>query len=182
MMTPTKAQNQPIQRVVLLDLGTKSRASGDSPMFYTRLRVFALFMLASQVVLHLPATMFPNATRVVVAAERNPDADGNYHVGDGVSQPRFLSGPEPQPTPEARQKHVRGTVVIWTVVAEDGTPKDVHVVRSVGDELNLQDKYLAGALDGNAVTCVQQSRYEPARFKGKPVAVQIQVKVSYKAD
>jgi TonB family protein len=151
-------------------------------MCYTRLRGFALFLLASQVVLRLPATMFPDSIRVVAAAERNPNADGNYHVGDGVSQPKFLSGPEPQPTPEARQKHVRGTVLIWTVVAEDGTPKDVHVARSVGEELSLQDKYLAGALDGNAVRCVQQSRYEPARFKGKPVAVQIQVRVSYKAD
>jgi TonB family protein len=151
-------------------------------MCYTRLRVFAFLLLALQVVLRLPATIVPDSTSEVAAAERNPDADGNYHVGDGVSHPKLLYGPEPQTTQEARQKHVRGTVVIWTIVAEDGTPKDVHVARSVGEDLSLPDKYLAGSLDGNAVSCVQQYRYEPARFKGKPVAVQIQIRVSYKAD
>jgi TonB family protein len=151
-------------------------------MRYTRLRVFALFLLVSQVFHRLPAMTLPDSTGEVAAAERNPDADGNYHVGDGVSRPKLLYGPEPQTTQEARQKHIRGTVVIWTIVAEDGTPKDVHVARSVGEDLSPQDKYLAGSLDGNAVNCVQQYRYEPARFRGKPVAVQIQIKISYKAD
>jgi TonB family protein len=151
-------------------------------MCHPRLRVFASLLVALQLVLHLPTTIVPDSAKDVAAAERNPDANGNYHVGNGVSLPKFLYGPEPQTPQEARQKHIRGTVVIWTVVAEDGTPKDVHVARSVGEDLNAQDKYLAGALDGNALSCVQKYRYEPARFKGKPVAVQIEIRINYKAD
>jgi hypothetical protein len=114
-------------------------------MRYTRIRVFAFLLLASQVFHRLPATVLFNSPREVAAAERNPDADGNYHVGDGVSRPKLLYGPEPQTTQEARQKHIRGTVVIWTIVTKDGTPKDVHVARSVGEDLSPQDKYIAGS-------------------------------------
>jgi len=149
-------------------------------MFKARPCVFTFLLLALQVFHLLPAPFLPNSASAVSAAERNPDAGGHYHVGDGVSQPKLVYGPEPQPTQEARQKHIKGTVVVWTVVAEDGTSKDVHVARSVGEDLSPEDKYLAGPLDGNAVNCVQQYRYEPARFKGKPVAVQIQIKISYK--
>ena len=148
-------------------------------MHYIRLWAFALSFLA------LPPSMVGslfNATTEVQAAERNPDANGNYHVGDGVSPPKILYAPEPDTPKEAREKHIRGTVVILAVVAEDGTPKDVHVARSVGEDLSPQDKHLAGALNGNAIKCVQQYRFSPARFKGKPVAVQIPIKVSYKAD
>jgi hypothetical protein len=127
-------------------------------------------------------TLFVAAyTRGVAAAERNPDALGNYHVGDGVSPPTVLYAPEPKTTEEARQKHIRGTVLILAVVAEDGTTKDVHVVRSIGEDLGPQDKTLAGPLNGNAIKCVQQSRYRPALFKGKPVAVQVQIRVNYKS-
>jgi TonB family protein len=148
-------------------------------MFKVRPCVFTFLLLALQVFHRLPASILPNPARVIAAAERNPNADGNFHVGDGVSQPKLVYGPAPQATQEARQKHIKGTVVVWTIVAEDGTPKDVHIARSVGEDLSPQDKYLAGPLDGNAVNCVQQYRYEPARFKGKPVAVQIQIKISY---
>jgi Gram-negative bacterial TonB protein C-terminal len=120
-------------------------------------------------------------SKEVAAAERNPDANGNYHVGDGVSPPMVLYAPEPETTEESRQKHIGGTVFILAIVAEDGTTKDVHVVRSIGEDLSQQDKPLAGPLNGNAVKCVQRYRYKPARFKGKPVAVQISIQVSYKS-
>jgi TonB family protein len=127
----------------------------------------------------LPVKHSDPATEVGGAVQ-NPDANGNYHVGDGVSPPAVLYAPEPEIPEEARQKHIKGTVFILAVVAEDGTTKDVHVIRSIGDELSQQDKPLAGALNGNAIKCVQLSRYKPAQFKGKPVAVQIPIQVSYK--
>jgi TonB family protein len=149
-------------------------------MYYTRLRVFAFMLPTIHMFYRLPVAIVSDLTATVAAAERNPNADGNFHVGDGVSQPKLVYGPEPQATQEARQKHIKGTVVVWTIVAEDGNPKDVHVARSVGEDLSPQNKYLAGPLDGNAVNCVQQYRYEPARFKGKQVSVQIEIKISYK--
>jgi Gram-negative bacterial TonB protein C-terminal len=151
-------------------------------MRYSSVCFIALLLLLLQILHPLPLTTCPNAPREVSAAERNPDADGIYHVGDGVSTPRALYAPEPETTKEARQRHLRGTVVVWAIVAEDGVPKDVHLARSIGEDLAPQDKNLAGSLNGNAIKCVQQSRYEPARFKGKPVPVQIEVRVSYRAD
>jgi outer membrane biosynthesis protein TonB len=151
-------------------------------MRYSSVLVIAFLLLALKVFHCLPVGLLSDSAGEVAAAERNPDANGNYHVGDGVSTPKILYAPEPEASKEARQKHIRGTVVIWAIVAEDGIPKDAHVARSIGEDLSPQDKYLAGSLNGNAIKCVQQSRYEPGRFKGKPVAVQVQIKVSYKTD
>jgi outer membrane biosynthesis protein TonB len=151
-------------------------------MRYCSVCVMAFLLLTFQVIQPLRARILFKSAKEIAAAERNPDANGNYHVGDGVSLPKILYAPPPETTKEARQKHIRGTVVIWAIVADDGTPRDVHVARSIGEDLSPQDKYLAGSLNGNAVKCVQQYRYEPAKFKGKPVAVQIQIKVSYKTD
>lgn len=139
------------------------------------------FFLPSLHVFHVAPLQAFSDSREVAAAERNPDANGNYHVGDGVSPPLVLYAPQPETTEEARQRHIRGTVFILAVVAEDGTTKDVHVVRSIGEELSQQDKPLAGALNGNAIKCVQRYRYKPARFKGRPVAVQIPIQISYKS-
>jgi TonB family protein len=151
-------------------------------MRYSSVFVIAVLLLASKMFHPSPIMLLSEPAWAVAAAEHNPDADGNYHVGDGVSPPKALYAPEPETTKEAREKHITGTVVVWAIVTKDGTTKDVHVARSVGEDLSPQDKYLADSLNGNAIKSVQQSRYEPARFKGKPVPVQIQINVSYKAD
>ena len=151
-------------------------------MRYSSVCVLASFLLASMTFHPLPITVRPVPASEVAAAERNPDANGNYHVGDGVSLPKILYAPEPVITDEARRRHIRGTVEILAIIAADGTPKDIHVTRSIGQRLSLQDKELTSSLNGNAIKAVRQSRYEPAQFKGKPVAVQIRIKVSYKSD
>jgi hypothetical protein len=111
-------------------------------MYCNRVYVVAFLLLALQVFQPLPIMVL--SAREVAAAGRNPDANGNYHVGDGVSPPKVLYAPEPEITKDARQRHIRGTVVILAIVAGDGTTKDVHVVRSLGEDLSPQDKYLAG--------------------------------------
>jgi periplasmic protein TonB len=113
-------------------------------------------------------------------ARPNPDADGNYHLGDGVTAPKVISAPEPVPTEEARKKHIGGTVVLWVIVDQDGAPKDVRVARSLGADLSQDDKHIAGVLDDNARKAVEQYRFEPGRFHGKPVPVEIEVRVTYR--
>jgi periplasmic protein TonB len=147
-------------------------------MYTTPVYMVALVTLTLHGVHAVPLEVLSDS-REVAPAKRNPDANGNYHVGDGVSPPIVLYTPEPKTTEETRERHIRGTVFILAVVAEDGTTKDVHVVRSIGEDLSQQDKPLAGILNGNAVKCVQLSRYKPAQFKGKPVAVQIPIQISY---
>jgi len=94
---------------------------------------------------------------------------GIYRVGGGVSAPRTLFSPDPEYSEEARRAKFQGTVVLWLIVGADGTPRDMRVVRSVGM-----------GLDEKALDAVRTWRFEPARKDGQPVAVQINVEVSFR--
>jgi periplasmic protein TonB len=94
---------------------------------------------------------------------------GIYRVGGGVSAPRTLFSPDPEYSEEARRAKFQGTVVLWLIVSPDGTPRDLRVMRSVGM-----------GLDEKAIQAVRTWRFEPARKDGQPVAVQINVEVSFR--
>lgn len=94
---------------------------------------------------------------------------GLYRVGGGVSAPRPVYAPDPEYSEEARKAKYQGTVVLWMVVAPDGRPRDVRIVRSVGM-----------GLDEKALAAVRTWRFDPARKDGRPVAVQINVEVSFR--
>jgi TonB family protein len=94
---------------------------------------------------------------------------GIYRVGGGVSAPRALYAPDPEYSEEARKAKYQGTVVLWVVVGADGRPRDIRIARSVGM-----------GLDEKAIEAVRQWRFEPARRDGTPVAVQINVEVSFR--
>jgi TonB family protein len=94
---------------------------------------------------------------------------GVYRVGGGVSAPRTLFSPDPEYSEEARRSKFQGIVVLWLVVSPDGIPRDLRVMRSVGM-----------GLDEKALEAVRTWRFEPARKDGQPVAVQINVEVSFR--
>jgi TonB family protein len=94
---------------------------------------------------------------------------GLYRVGGGVSAPRTIYAPDPEYSEEARKAKYQGTVVLWLIVGPDGRPRDMRIVRSVGM-----------GLDEKAVEAVRTWRFEPARKDGRPVAVQINVEVSFR--
>ena len=94
---------------------------------------------------------------------------GPYHVGGGVSAPHAIYAPDPEYSEEARKAKFQGTVVLWMVVAPDGLPHDVRVMRSAGM-----------GLDERAIETVKTWRFDPARKDGQPVAVQISVEVSFR--
>lgn len=90
-------------------------------------------------------------------------------AGPCGTAPKVKYSPDP-PYPEAaRKEHIEGTVVLWLVVDGDGVPQDIKVARS-----------LRGDLDAAALKTVQNWRFEPATFDGKPVAVQINVEVNFR--
>ena len=70
---------------------------------------------------------------------------------------------------EARKAKYQGTCVLWLVVGPDGRPRDIRVARSLG--LGLDEK---------AIEAVKTWKFEPAMKDGKPVAVQINVEVSFR--
>ncbi|HXY04536.1 MAG TPA: energy transducer TonB [Terriglobales bacterium] len=94
---------------------------------------------------------------------------GVFHVGGGVSAPRPVFTPDPEYSEEARKAKYQGTCVLWLIVGPDGKPRDIKVSRTLG--LGLDEK---------AIEAVKQWKFEPAMKDGKPVAVQINVEVSFR--
>jgi periplasmic protein TonB len=93
---------------------------------------------------------------------------GVYKVGGGVSGPKVVFSPDPEYSEEARKAKFQGTCVLWLIVGPDGKPREIKVARTVG--LGLDEK---------AMEAVKNWRFEPAMKDGKPVAVQINVEVTF---
>ncbi len=94
---------------------------------------------------------------------------GVYHVGGGVSAPRPIYAPDPDYSEEARKAKYQGTVVLWVIVGTDGHPRDIRVYRSLGM-----------GLDEKAIERIRTWRFEPAHKGGVPVAVQVNIEVSFR--
>ena len=86
-----------------------------------------------------------------------------------MSAPKVLFQADPEYSEEARKAKYQGTCVLWLVVGADGKPRDIRVQRTLG--LGLDEK---------AIEAVKTWRFEPALKDGKPVAVQINVEVSFR--
>jgi len=94
---------------------------------------------------------------------------GVFRVGGGVSAPKAVYSPDPEYSEEARKAKYQGTCVLWLIVGPDGRPRDMRVSRTLG--LGLDEK---------AIEAVKTWRFEPAMKDGRPVAVQINVEVSFR--
>jgi periplasmic protein TonB len=94
---------------------------------------------------------------------------GAYRVGGGVSAPRPIYDPDPEYSEEARHAKYQGTVLLWVVVGPDGGPRDIRVQRSLGM-----------GLDEKAIEAVRKWKFEPSMKDGHPVAVQVNIEVSFR--
>jgi len=94
---------------------------------------------------------------------------GVFRVGGGVSAPKIIYQPDPEYSEEARKAKYSGTCMLWLVVGPDGKPRDIRVARTLG--LGLDEK---------AIEAVRTWRFEPAMRDGRPVAVMINVEVSFR--
>ncbi len=94
---------------------------------------------------------------------------GVFRVGGGVSAPVCKQCPDPEYSEEARKAKVQGTVVLGVIIGPDGKPYDIQVKNSLG--MNLDEK---------AIDAVRSWRFEPAKMKGKPVPVKINVEVNFR--
>jgi TonB family protein len=129
-----------------------------------------------------PATPQPDTNKQPEQAKPiprpNPDASGNYHVGDGVTAPRLIFSVEPEFTEKARKRKINGNVTVQLIVDTDGHVRDAHVIKSSAENMtNKKDLEVASMLDQKAVEAVSQYRFKPATFQGKPVPVEARVEV-----
>jgi protein TonB len=94
---------------------------------------------------------------------------GPYRVGGGVSAPRALFAPDPEYSEEARKAKYQGVCVLQVVVGPDGRPRDIRVFQTLGM-----------GLDEKAVAAVRRWKFDPAQKDGKPVAVLVNIEVTFR--
>jgi TonB family protein len=94
---------------------------------------------------------------------------GVYRPGGAVSAPRLVKEVRPRYTAEAFRNMVQGTVTLDVVVAANGRPSQIRVVRSLD----------RGGLDDEAAAAVAQWRFEPGRLAGAPVDVLVTIMVDF---
>jgi len=94
---------------------------------------------------------------------------GAYRIGGGVSAPGVLFKVEPEYSEEARKAKWQGTVVLSVVVDDQGRPRDVKVLRSLGL-----------GLDQKAMDAVSQWKFKPGTKDGTPVPVIATIEVNFR--
>jgi periplasmic protein TonB len=76
---------------------------------------------------------------------------------------------DPEYTKEALDAKLQGVVVLSFVVAVDGIPSEITVVRGLGS-----------GLDEKAVECLQQWRFTPATRNGEPVPEKVSLEMIFR--
>jgi protein TonB len=88
-------------------------------------------------------------------------------VGGNVRPPQRIHDVAPQYPELARQAKKSGVVILEAVIAEDGTVRDLRVLRSIP------------LLDQAAVDAVKQWRFSPTLLNDRPIPVVMTVTVSF---
>jgi TonB family protein len=94
---------------------------------------------------------------------------GPFQPGSGIEPPVLLREVRPLYTDEARRRAIEGDVILEIVVRQDGSVGNVRVTRSLG-----------AGLEQRAVEAVRQWRFGPAKRRGAPVDVVVEVSVEFK--
>jgi TonB family protein len=90
---------------------------------------------------------------------------------DGVTQPMVVYDVKPRYTREALDAKIQGSVGLEAVVLETGAVGEVTVVRSLDSVYGLDDQ---------AVLAMKQWRFEPGTKDKKPVAVRVEVEMTFR--
>jgi hypothetical protein len=109
----------------------------------------------------------------------NSDADGKYHVGDGVTTPILIHSEEPAISKNIRKANIPGSCLVALTVDTNGIPTDIHIVRSPPDPSDKEMHDVAMDLQNFCNEAAQKYRFQPATFQGKPVPVNLKVEISY---
>jgi hypothetical protein len=109
----------------------------------------------------------------------NPDANGKYHVGDGVTTPRLIYSVEPKFSEKMRKANQSGNCLVGITVDTDGKTKDAHFIKSTPDAKTEEQSDFALDLQDICIDTVQQYRFSPAMYQGKPVPVDLNVEINF---
>jgi TonB family protein len=104
------------------------------------------------------------------AAAAHAQGDTVYEMGQGIKAPVLVKTVKAVYAKEAMEQRIEGTVLIAAVVQADGKVGDVTVAKS------LDAVY---GLDKEAVKAVKQYEFKPGTKDDKPVAVRVQIEVTF---
>ena len=101
------------------------------------------------------------------------DMDNLLMTEDSVdSKPVVKYQPPLNYPPRARANNTQGRVVLWLIVGADGSAKNIKVKESVPE----------GVFDDAAITCISGTRFEPAKYKGRPVEMSVVIPIDFQLD
>ena len=89
-------------------------------------------------------------------------------VGGNIRPPQKVADVAPIYPPIARAAGIQGFVILEAVIAEDGSVRDVRVLRSIP------------LLDAAAIEAVRQWRFSPTLLNGEPVPIVMTVTVAFR--
>ncbi len=93
-----------------------------------------------------------------------------FQPGSGVLDPEPIYTPKPEYTADAMQRKIEGTAVVQCIVRTDGSVGNAHIVQS------LDSRY---GLDAQALKAAANWRFVPARLKGQPVAMLVEIRLTF---
>ena len=131
-----------------------------------RLFVFVMFWVFVPL---LCLSLFGQGTIQIEATDAMPVCSASQPASPCATAPRPISKPAPLYSEQARKSHREGVVTLGLVVDSDGSTRDIHVVKSVGD-----------GLDEQAIDAVRQWKFEPGTYQEKPVPVQLNIEISFR--
>ena len=112
----------------------------------------------------------PESLKTVVAAQAPRNLGSGVHsvTEPGMTAPKPLYKPDPEFSEISRREKTQGMVGILLVVDPDGLPRDLQIACSSVPENNE-----------NALAAVRKWKFAPGSKDGKPVAVGVEVDVSF---
>lgn len=99
----------------------------------------------------------------------HPAAYALHHVGNGVTPPKATYSPDPEYSEQARREKYMSVVRIAGTVDPQGAFTDLCLAQAAGAEL-----------DEKAMEAVRTWKFEPATLGEEPVAVRVNVEVTFR--
>ena len=110
----------------------------------------------------------PIMTEVAPPPPPSPPPQPLPRVGGNIKPPQKIADVAPTYPAIARAAHVEGVVILEVVIAEDGSVRDVKILRSIP------------LLDAAAIEAVRQWRFSPTLLNGEPVPIVMTVTVAFR--
>ena len=98
------------------------------------------------------------------------EGGGPNQGGSGTEDPKPIYQAKPEYTAEAMQAKIQGVALVECTVMTDGTVSQPHIIQSLDSRFGL---------DQEALKCARKWRFIPARRRGQPVPVVVNIQVTF---